>query len=270
MLEDQVPSEDENLPTLASLSPSSRFRPPTPEDKPTAPITPSSSSPPSIDPKAPEPVSAADPQSPEELEAEASQQGAFNEETGEINWDCPCLGGMAHGPCGEEFRAAFSCFVYSQEDPKGMDCIENFKTMQGCFRQHPDIYGEELDDEDEEAQALGSGEEAAVTAASLPEDTPATAAAEGILAKQKAAAPEVTAAAPSATTRLPQQEKKSIYDSEDERRSELSPKTQNSKEHDSLPKEASQSKHTPSTDAKLTEDDVVPKAAHDATTGKKD
>lgn len=58
---------------------------------------------------------------------EASQQGAFNEETGEINWDCPCLGGMAHGPCGEDFRAAFSCFVFSKSEPKGMDCIDNFK-----------------------------------------------------------------------------------------------------------------------------------------------
>ena len=65
--------------------------------------------------------------SPEELEDEAGQQGAFNEETGEINWDCPCLGGMAHGPCGGEFRGAFSCFVYSKEEPKGMDCIEKFK-----------------------------------------------------------------------------------------------------------------------------------------------
>lgn len=64
---------------------------------------------------------------PAQLEAEADQQGAFNPETGEINWDCPCLGGMAHGPCGEEFKAAFSCFVFSQEDPKGMDCIDNFK-----------------------------------------------------------------------------------------------------------------------------------------------
>lgn len=63
----------------------------------------------------------------EELEEEAGQQAAFNPETGEINWDCPCLGGMAHGPCGEEFKAAFSCFVYSQEDPKGMDCIDKFK-----------------------------------------------------------------------------------------------------------------------------------------------
>ena len=65
--------------------------------------------------------------SPEALEQEASQQGAFNPETGEINWDCPCLGGMADGPCGEDFKAAFSCFVYSTEEPKGMDCIEKFQ-----------------------------------------------------------------------------------------------------------------------------------------------
>lgn len=63
----------------------------------------------------------------EGLEEEADAQGAFNPETGEINWDCPCLGGMAHGPCGEEFKAAFSCFVYSNEEPKGMECIEKFK-----------------------------------------------------------------------------------------------------------------------------------------------
>ena len=65
--------------------------------------------------------------SAEALEQEAAQEGAFNPETGEINWDCPCLGGMAHGPCGEQFRAAFSCFVYSTEEPKGMDCIEKFQ-----------------------------------------------------------------------------------------------------------------------------------------------
>lgn len=63
------------------------------------------------------------------LEEEADQQGAFNPETGEINWDCPCLGGMAHGPCGEEFKTAFSCFVYSEEEPKGMDCIEKFQCV---------------------------------------------------------------------------------------------------------------------------------------------
>ena len=33
---------------------------------------------------------------------------------GDINWNCPCLGGMAIGPCGIEFRDAFSCFHYSE------------------------------------------------------------------------------------------------------------------------------------------------------------
>jgi intermembrane space import and assembly protein 40 len=75
----------------------------------------------------PEPKGDAPAGSPQDLEEEAGQQGAFNEETGEINWDCPCLGGMAHGPCGEQFREAFSCFVFSKEEPKGMDCIDKFK-----------------------------------------------------------------------------------------------------------------------------------------------
>ena len=70
----------------------------------------------------------------ENLEEEADQQGAFNPETGEINWDCPCLGGMAHGPCGEEFKAAFSCFVYSNEEPKGVECIEKFKYVYHTWR----------------------------------------------------------------------------------------------------------------------------------------
>ena len=74
------------------------------------------------------------PGSPQDLEEEAGQQGAFNEETGEINWDCPCLGGMAYGPCGEQFREAFSCFVFSKEEPKGMDCIEKFKYVGSLLR----------------------------------------------------------------------------------------------------------------------------------------
>ena len=101
--------------------------------------------------------------SPEQLEQDASQQGAFNEETGEINWDCPCLGGMAHGPCGEQFREAFSCFVFSKDEPKGIDCIDKFKGMQDCFREHPEIYGSELED-DEEAPLEGAQEGQAVAA----------------------------------------------------------------------------------------------------------
>jgi intermembrane space import and assembly protein 40 len=84
-----------------------------------------------------------------DLEEEASQESAFDPETNTINWDCPCLGGMAHGPCGEEFKKAFSCFVFSEQEPKGIDCVENFKGMQDCFRKYPDHYKEELEDEDE-------------------------------------------------------------------------------------------------------------------------
>ncbi|QUC16347.1 uncharacterized protein UV8b_00588 [Ustilaginoidea virens] len=99
-------------------------------------------------------------ESPEMLEEEAGQQGAFNPETGEINWDCPCLGGMATGPCGEEFKTAFSCFVYSTEEPKGMDCIDKFQGMQECFRKYPDIYGAELADDEYGGEATAEGHDA--------------------------------------------------------------------------------------------------------------
>lgn len=72
--------------------------------------------------------------------------GAFNAETGEINWDCPCLGGMAQGPCGEEFKSAFTCFVFSQSDTKGADCLDAFQGMQSCFQQFPEYYSDQLSD----------------------------------------------------------------------------------------------------------------------------
>ncbi|KAG0303631.1 Oxidoreductase [Dissophora globulifera] len=78
------------------------------------------------------------------------QSAAFNPETGEINWDCPCLGGMAKPPCGEAFKEAFSCFVYSSAEPKGVDCVDKFKAMQDCFRANPEVYADQLDDDDED------------------------------------------------------------------------------------------------------------------------
>ncbi|XP_034941305.1 mitochondrial intermembrane space import and assembly protein 40-B [Chelonus insularis] len=79
---------------------------------------------------------------------------------GEINWNCPCLGGMATGPCGLEFRDAFSCFHYSSAEPKGSDCYEAFKTMQSCMSEYPALYGNkdtDMDDLDmDEAEALDS------------------------------------------------------------------------------------------------------------------
>merc|ERR1711928_141491 len=68
---------------------------------------------------------------------------------GEINWSCPCLGGMATGPCGVEFREAFTCFHYSEAEPKGSECFDSFKKMQECMAEYPAIYGKE--DQNEES-----------------------------------------------------------------------------------------------------------------------
>lgn len=65
--------------------------------------------------------------------------------SGEINWDCPCLGGMASGVCGEQFKTAFTCFHFSQEELKGSDCLEQFRSMQECFRQHPEHFPQDDD-----------------------------------------------------------------------------------------------------------------------------
>ncbi|KAH9641534.1 hypothetical protein HF086_011426 [Spodoptera exigua] len=86
---------------------------------------------------------------------------------GSINWGCPCLGGMATGPCGSQFREAFSCFhyshcwnahakleCYSDADPKGSDCYEKFSVMQECMSHYPELYGK--DDDDELAAAMDS------------------------------------------------------------------------------------------------------------------
>ncbi|XP_056128956.1 coiled-coil-helix-coiled-coil-helix domain containing 4b isoform X2 [Lampris incognitus] len=62
---------------------------------------------------------------------------------GEINWNCPCLGGMASGPCGTEFKEAFSCFHYSKEEVKGSDCLEQFRAMQECMQCYPELYPQE-------------------------------------------------------------------------------------------------------------------------------
>jgi len=73
-------------------------------------------------------------------ETDSTKKSAIDEETGEINWDCPCLEGALAPPCGQYFREAFSCFVASKIEPKGSDCMELFTAMQDCFRAHPDIY----------------------------------------------------------------------------------------------------------------------------------
>lgn len=69
--------------------------------------------------------------------------------SGEINWDCPCLGDLPHGACGKEFKAAFSCFHFSTAESKGSDCIPAFRDMQECFEAHPELYAGDDEDEDD-------------------------------------------------------------------------------------------------------------------------
>ncbi|RAL61178.1 hypothetical protein DID88_010257 [Monilinia fructigena] len=185
----------------------------------------------------------------EGLEDEAGQQGAFNPETGEINWDCPCLGGMAHGPCGEEFKAAFSCFVYSKEEPKGVECIEKFKGMQDCFRAHPEMYASELEDDEAEVE-----EELRAREAAKGSD-------EGSLEQSKSSKQEDT-------------ESKKAKEKSSE---PLTPTTQIDTESNSKPTEEkrrdsqnSQNSNTPESPQNLGDEGgkLVPRAAHDATSTK--
>ena len=91
---------------------------------------------------------------------------------GEINWNCPCLGGMATGPCGVEFREAFSCFHYSEAEPKGSDCVELFKEMQSCMTHYPALYDNrdgKGDDDDEDS--LGMNMDQTPSATEQPDKT---------------------------------------------------------------------------------------------------
>lgn len=56
---------------------------------------------------------------------------------------------MASGPCGEQFKSAFSCFHYSTEDVKGSDCIDQFRAMQECMQKYPDLYPQDEEEEEE-------------------------------------------------------------------------------------------------------------------------
>ena len=73
--------------------------------------------------------------------------------TGDINWKCPCLGGIVDSPCGQEFKEAFTCFHYSEGEIKGAECIDSFKKFKNCVESHPGEFGY-MDDEAEEGVSL--------------------------------------------------------------------------------------------------------------------
>ncbi|XP_070759057.1 mitochondrial intermembrane space import and assembly protein 40 [Enoplosus armatus] len=94
---------------------------------------------------------------------------------GDINWNCPCLGGMASGPCGSQFKEAFSCFHYSKEEVKGSECIDNFRNMQECMQRYPELYPQEEDKESSQGESGSGSVSAAPTEGSvLPPETDST------------------------------------------------------------------------------------------------
>merc|ERR1711865_943740 len=125
------------------------------------------------DPAAPEPPAAEStnetqhtPNSPkEDGEAEEDWSGPTNKK-GEPSqniadyddpFECPCVQTLVQGPCGTEFKTAYLCFINSNEEQKGMDCVDLFIAMQDCFKEHPETFekyaalsGGDDDDDDEE------------------------------------------------------------------------------------------------------------------------
>lgn len=80
---------------------------------------------------------------------------------------------MASGPCGSQFKEAFSCFHYSKEEVKGSECIDNFRNMQECMQRYPELYPQE---EDKESATAGS-DPSSTEGSALSTDTDSTAAA---------------------------------------------------------------------------------------------
>lgn len=66
---------------------------------------------------------------------------------------------MATGPCGVEFREAFSCFHYSKADPKGSDCLGPFREMADCMSHYPGVYGSRDAAQDDESEAFMSAKD---------------------------------------------------------------------------------------------------------------
>lgn len=63
---------------------------------------------------------------------------------------------MASGPCGSQFKEAFSCFHYSKEEVKGSECIDQFRNMQECMQRFPELYPQEEDKEQDNGAAAAA------------------------------------------------------------------------------------------------------------------
>jgi intermembrane space import and assembly protein 40 len=74
----------------------------------------------------------------------------------------PAAGDLKDGPCGSNFVEAFSCFIRSDHEEKGMDCLPQFAAFQECLRGNPEHVDKIMQDADdaldaEETDAAESG-----------------------------------------------------------------------------------------------------------------
>ncbi|CAN6245258.1 unnamed protein product [Urochloa humidicola] len=96
------------------------------------------------------------------IEALAAEALAFN---GEINesidvdvqkaLECPCLDDLKRGPCGSQFIDAFLCYLKSNKEEKGSDCVDPFIALQNCIKENKEAFIKdtlEEEENDEEAE----------------------------------------------------------------------------------------------------------------------
>lgn len=79
---------------------------------------------------------------------------------------------MASGPCGQQFKEAFSCFHYSKEEVKGSDCVENFRSMQECMQKYPELYPQEDDNDSAPSGGANTSPSESTSTDSLPSSSP--------------------------------------------------------------------------------------------------
>lgn len=107
---------------------------------------------------------------------EATALPQTKEELVEEALNCPCIASMKEGSCGAPFIAAYRCFLESETKPKGMDCMEHFKSMQACIAEHPDEYNmDDEDDPDADPFAPSRAADAPSDPTPVSKDAPATA-----------------------------------------------------------------------------------------------
>lgn len=92
---------------------------------------------------------------------------------GDLNWTCPCLGGLPYGPCGFEFREFFSCLHYAKDDDKSdtikaEECFPKFSAMKECFSKFPKLYPP--DDDDDLAESTSKLQQEAESIEKSPND----------------------------------------------------------------------------------------------------